>query len=43
MIQRGKEGIANPTAEEVVSHIDILIIAGNNIEIEKILEQTEKS
>jgi trk system potassium uptake protein len=43
MIQRGKEGIANPTAEEVVSHIDILIIAGNNIEIEKLLEQAEKS
>jgi trk system potassium uptake protein len=43
MIQRGKEGIANPTKEEVISHVDILIIAGNNIEIEKLLEQAEKS
>ena len=43
MIQRGKEGIANPTTQEVISHIDILIIAGNNIEIEKLLEQAEKS
>ena len=43
MIQRGQEGITNPTAEEVISHIDILIIAGNNIEIEKLLEQAGKS
>lgn len=43
MIQRGKEGIANPTPEEVISHIDILIIAGNNIEIEQLLEQTENT
>jgi len=43
MIQRGKEGIANPTPEEVISHIDNLIIAGNNIEIEKLLEQSGKS
>ncbi len=39
MIQRGKEGIINPSPEEVVSHIDILIMAGNNTEIEKILEK----
>jgi trk system potassium uptake protein len=43
MIQRGKEGIINPSAEEVVSHIDVLIMAGNNIEIEKLLEKTGKS
>ncbi len=43
MIQRGKEGIANPPVEEVVSHIDVLIIAGNNIDIEKLLEQAEKN
>jgi trk system potassium uptake protein len=43
MIQRGKEGIANPAGEEVVSHVDILIIAGNNIEIEKLLEQADQS
>jgi trk system potassium uptake protein len=40
MIQRGKEGIANPSVDEVVSHIDVLIIAGNNFDIEKLLEQT---
>jgi trk system potassium uptake protein len=39
MIQRGKEGIVNPSPQEVVSHIDILIMAGNNSEIEKILEK----
>ena len=43
MIQRGKEGIINPGAEEVVSHIDVLIMAGNNIEIEKLLEITGES
>ena len=43
MIQRGKEGIINPGAEEVVSHIDVLIMAGNNIDIEKLLEKTEES
>ena len=43
MIQRGKEGIINPGAEEVVSHIDVLIMAGNNIEIEKLLEKTGES
>jgi trk system potassium uptake protein TrkA len=43
MIQRGKEGIANPSVDEVVSHIDVLIIAGNNIDIEKLLDQAEKN
>ena len=43
MIQRGKEGIINPGAEEVVSQIDVLIMAGNNIEIEKLLEKTGES
>lgn len=43
MIQRSKEGIANPSAEEVISHVDILIIAGNNMEIEQLLEQAAKS
>jgi trk system potassium uptake protein len=41
MIQRGKEGIINPGAEEVVSHVDVLIMAGNNIDIEKLLEKTD--
>jgi trk system potassium uptake protein TrkA len=43
MIQRGKEGIVNPSAQEVISHVDILIMAGNNNEIEKLLTDAEKS
>jgi trk system potassium uptake protein TrkA len=43
MIQRGKEGLIYPSLEEVVSHIDVLVMAGNNNEIEKLMEQDEKS
>ena len=43
MIQRGKEGIINPNIDEVVSHIDVLIMAGNNSDIEKLMEKAEKS
>lgn len=39
MIQRGHEGIINPGPQEVISTIDILIIAGSNTEIEKLLEK----
>jgi trk system potassium uptake protein TrkA len=39
MIQRGKEGLINPGVDEVVSHIDVLIMAGDNSTIEKLLEQ----
>lgn len=42
MIQRGKEGILNPGADEVISHIDVLIIAGNTNDIDKLLEKAEK-
>jgi trk system potassium uptake protein TrkA len=42
MIQRGKEALVNPSVDEVISYIDILIIAGNNDEIEKIIEKAEK-
>lgn len=42
MIQRGKEGIVNPSVDEVVSYIDVLIIAGNNSDIEKLMEKAEK-
>jgi len=41
MIQRGKEGIINPSVDEVVSHVDVLIMAGNNIFIERLLEEEE--
>jgi trk system potassium uptake protein len=40
MLQRGKEGIVNPTVDEVVSHVDVLIIAGNNTDMDRLLEQT---
>jgi trk system potassium uptake protein TrkA len=43
MIQRGKEGIVNPSPQEVISHIDALVMAGNNIKIEKLLEKAEQS
>jgi trk system potassium uptake protein len=43
MIQRGKEGLIYPPLEEVVSHIDILILAGNNSDIEKLMEQADQS
>ncbi len=38
MIQRGKEGIVNPGVQEVVSHIDVLILAGNNLDVERLLD-----
>jgi trk system potassium uptake protein len=43
MIQRGKEGILNPTSDEVISHIDVLIIAGNTSDIDKALEKADKA
>jgi trk system potassium uptake protein TrkA len=41
MIQRGKEAIINPSPQEVVSHIDILIMVGNNSDIDDLLEKTD--
>jgi trk system potassium uptake protein len=43
MIQRGKEGLIYPSLDEVVSHVDVLIMAGNNSDIEKLMEQAEKA
>jgi trk system potassium uptake protein TrkA len=43
MIQRGKEAIINPAMTEVVSHIDSLVLVGNNIGIDKILEKTDNN
>jgi trk system potassium uptake protein TrkA len=42
MIQRGKEGIVNPNIDEVVSYVDVLIIAGNVNDIEKVIEKAKK-
>jgi trk system potassium uptake protein len=41
MIQRGKEAIINPGPLEVVSHIDSLVIVGNNTSIDALLEKTD--
>jgi len=41
MIQRGKEAIINPGPQEVVSHIDVLIIVGNNTDVGELLEKTD--
>jgi trk/ktr system potassium uptake protein len=41
MIQRGKEGLINPSVDEVVSHVDVLIMAGDNSIIERLLETVE--
>jgi len=43
MIQRGKEGIVNPGAEEVISHIDVLVMAGNNADIDKLMDKADKA
>jgi trk system potassium uptake protein len=42
MIQRGKEGIVNPSTDEVVSYIDVLIMAGNINDIDRFLEKVDK-
>ncbi|MDD5191426.1 MAG: TrkA family potassium uptake protein [Dehalococcoidales bacterium] len=43
MIQRGKEGLVCPSVEEVVSHVDVLIIAGNVADINRLVEQAKKN
>jgi trk system potassium uptake protein len=43
MIQRGKEAIINPGPQEVVSHVDVLIIVGNDTDIDELLEKTDPS
>jgi trk system potassium uptake protein len=43
MIQRGKEGLIYPPLTEVVSHIDVLIMAGSTNDIEKLMEKAEKT
>jgi len=43
MIQRGKEGLLNPGLQEVISHVDVLVIAGNNTDIDRVLDRAEKS
>jgi uncharacterized protein with PhoU and TrkA domain len=42
VIQRGKECILSPGPQEVISHVDVLVIAGNNPDIDRLLEKAEK-
>jgi trk system potassium uptake protein len=39
MIQRGNEAIVNPPVDEVISYVDVLVIAGNVGDVEKIIEK----
>ncbi len=43
LIQRGKEAIVNPSLQEVVSHIDVLLVTGNDSEVEKLFAEAEKA
>ncbi len=43
LIQRGKEAIVNPSPQEVVSHIDVLLVTGNDSEVEKLFTEDEKA
>ncbi|MDO8568974.1 MAG: TrkA family potassium uptake protein [Dehalococcoidales bacterium] len=43
LIQRGKEAIINPSLQEVVSHIDVLLVTGNDSEVEKLFAEAEKT
>ncbi|MBI4334333.1 MAG: TrkA family potassium uptake protein [Chloroflexi bacterium] len=42
LIQRGKEALVHPGVQEVVSHIDILLVAGNDYEVGKLLAEAEQ-
>lgn len=41
MIQRGKEALICPDVREVVSHVDVLVMAGNNKDMDKLLEHVD--
>ncbi len=43
LIQRGKEAIVNPSQQEVVSLVDVLIVAGSDDRIEELLIEAKKS
>jgi len=43
LIQRGKEAIVNPSVQEVVSYVDVLLATGNNYELEKLFSEAEKT
>jgi len=41
MIQRGKEALVCPDVKEVVSHVDVLVMARNNKDMDKLLEHVD--
>jgi trk system potassium uptake protein len=43
MIQRENEGIVNPGLDEVVRYTDVLVVAGINVDIERIIEKASKN
>lgn len=42
LIQRGKEAIVNPGVQEVISHVDVLVAAGNDDAVERLFIEAEK-
>ena len=43
LIQRGKEAIVNPSQQEVISLVDVLIVTGSDDRIEELLIEAKKS
>jgi len=43
LIQRGKEAIVNPSQQEVISLVDVLIVTGSDDNIEALLVEAKKS
>jgi trk system potassium uptake protein len=43
LLQRGKEAIVNPDHQEVISLVDVLIVAGSDEKIEDLLNEAQKS
>jgi len=43
LLQRGKEAIVNPSLQEVVSLVDVLIVAGSDDRIEELLIEAEET
>ena len=43
LLQRGKEAIVNPSQQEVISLVDVLIVAGSDDKIEELLIEAKKT
>ncbi len=42
LIQRGREAIVSPNVQEVVSHVDVLLVAGNDEKLENLFVESER-